>query len=378
MTYYTYGLVGALSIRCQVSTILMRQLLPTRLYPGHARVGNKGLTDLSFPPGVSVLDGVDWFWVPSIFRAVRFLRARRPGVVVFQWWSGTVLHSYLVLAAVARACGAKVIVEFHEVQDTGESNHPWASFYVRTLVPLLLRMASSFVAHSEFERQLLSRAYGIPPERLSVIPNSLSVITHVADDREEKPSAGRPQHRHQDDECRLLYFGLIRPYKGVEDLLDAFALIPASEIRRYRLTVVGETWEGWSLPAEKIADHPYRDRIHFLNRYVTDAEVSALFSDADIVVLPYRRSSQSGPLHLAMGRGLPVVTTRVDGLSEAVGEYGGSVLVDSADPSALLAGIRRAEGMQGRRFAPSVGLSETADAYCALFSGGVEGRSSGL
>ena len=62
----------------------------------------------------------------------------------------------------------------------------------------------------------------------------------------------------------------------------------------YRLTIVGETWEGWTMPAELIAASPVADRIAFVNRYVADAEVDRYFAEADMVVLPYRRSSASG------------------------------------------------------------------------------------
>jgi glycosyltransferase involved in cell wall biosynthesis len=69
--------------------------------------------------------------------------------------------------------------------------------------------------------------------------------------------------------------------------------------------VVGETWEGWTLPGEQIARSPRRDRITFVNRYVSDEELDGYLRGADAVVLPYLRSSLSGPLHVAMGYGLP-------------------------------------------------------------------------
>ena len=66
----------ALSARCEVSAILMRQLLPTRLYPGHARVG-AAMSALALPPTVRRVDGVDWFWVPTLGRALWLLAHRR-------------------------------------------------------------------------------------------------------------------------------------------------------------------------------------------------------------------------------------------------------------------------------------------------------------
>ena len=117
-------------------------------------------------------------------------------------------------------------------------------------------------------------------------------------------------HREAPDGVvNLLYFGIIRPFKGVEDLVRAYEGIPDDQADRFWLTVVGETWEGHTLPTELIAASPRRDRITVVNRYVQDDEVDGFFRGADVVVLPYHRSSMSGPLHVAMNYGLPVVVT---------------------------------------------------------------------
>ena len=143
---------------------------------------------------------------------------------------------------------------------------------------------------------------------------------------------------------------MIRPYKGLEDLIRAFDMLDEREIERFRLTVVGETWENWTLPAECIATSRYRDRITFVNRYVDDKEVARVFDQADGVVLPYRHSSSSGALHIAQSYGLPVVVTRVGGLVEAVNGYDGALLVPPYDLEALCDALRWVQRQQGLRF----------------------------
>src|SRR5205823_4572659 len=96
ISYYTCRLSNALAGRFEVSTILMRRLLPAKLYPGRARVG-RPLSTLTYASGIPVFDGVDWYGVPTLIRAIVFLRRCRPDVLILQWWTGTVLHSYLVL-----------------------------------------------------------------------------------------------------------------------------------------------------------------------------------------------------------------------------------------------------------------------------------------
>jgi glycosyltransferase involved in cell wall biosynthesis len=351
ISYYTCRLSNALAARYDVGVILMRQLLPTRLYPGRGRVGQR-LSELSYGPDVQVFDGVDWWGVPSLIRAVRFLRAFRPEVLVLQWWTGTVLHSYLVLCLAARLAGVKVVVEFHEVQDTGEARHRWASLYCRKLIKPLLRRTDGVVVHSGFDRVALRSTYeltGVPDE----------VVLHGPFDHHAVPAA-----RSSSESCRLLFFGTIRPYKGLEDLVEAFGRLPL----RYTLTVVGETWEGWTLPAEMIADSPAASRITFVNRYVADSEVDGFFAGADIVVLPYRRSSASGPLHIAMSHGLPVVVTAVGGLVEAASRYTGTTLVPAGSPSALAEAIVAATAKAGRRHTDPSSWEQSVAAFTRLFA----------
>jgi glycosyltransferase involved in cell wall biosynthesis len=350
ISYYTCRLSNALAERFDVGAVLMRRLLPKRLYPGRARVGQR-LSDLRYE--VPVFDGVDWFAIPSLLRAIRFAGRRRPDVLVLQWWTGTVLHSYLALALAARLRGARVVIEFHEVQDTGEAAHRWASLYTRWMIKPLLRLTSGVVVHSRFDLVALREVYG-----LGQVPAQIA-LHGPYDHHAVVPAARRPAEAGV---CRLLFFGTIRPYKGLEDLVEAFAELPAG----YHLTVVGETWEGWDRPARLIAESPAADRITLVNRYVADTEVDHYFGAADVVVLPYRRSSASGPLHIAMSHGLPVVVTSVGGLVEAADGYSGAVMTPAASPGDLAVAIERAAGLTGRRHADPSSWERTVSAYARL------------
>jgi glycosyltransferase involved in cell wall biosynthesis len=353
ISYYTCRLSNALAERYEVGAVLMRRLLPARLYPGRARVGHS-LAELRYAEEVRVFDGVDWWALPSLLRAVKFLRRFRPDVLVLQWWTGAVLHSYLVLAVAARRLGIRVVVEFHEVQDTGEAQRRWAARYVQRCIRPLLRRTDGVVVHSRYDEAALAEAYD-----LAAVP--VEVALHGPFDHH---LPDRPVREPGDDVCRLLFFGTIRPYKGLEDLIEAFADLGP----QYHLTVVGETWEGWDLPGRMIEESPVRDRITFVNRYVADGEVNEFFASADVVVLPYRRSSASGPLHIAMSHGLPVVVTAVGGLVEAAEHYSGAVFVPAEEPDVLAEAIVHAAGLAGRRHADPSSWERTVDAYSRLLS----------
>ncbi|MDQ3855403.1 MAG: glycosyltransferase [Chloroflexota bacterium] len=320
------------------------------------------MSSLAFDGRINVYDGVDWFWLPTIFRALALLRHERPNILLLELWTGTVLHSYLLLAVLARLQGARVVIEFHEVLDnTPEVRLPSIRAYVEVLSRLLMRLVSGFVVHSSVDRRVVEARYRLGGRPSAIIPHGPYAHYHALPGR--APRRDAPAHC-----CNLLFFGTIRPYKGLEDLVRAFDAIPESEIDDYWLTVTGEPWEGWTLPLDLIASSRYRGRITLVDRYLPDDEVGSFFAGADAVVLPYRRSSASGPLHIAMSCGLPVVTTGVGGLSEAVGHYGGVIQVPPQDPLALRDALRRARALQGQRFRDVRSWDESAGQYTSLFS----------
>lgn len=361
ISYYMLHLVNALaeSNEVKVSVILMRKLLPKRLYPGWRRVG-ANLTRLEYDPSAPVFNGVDWYWLPSMLRALMFLMRQRPDVIVFQWWSGTVLHSYLLLALVARLLRAQVVIEFHEVLDPGEAKLSFVQAYVRRIAPLVVSLAHGFVIHSEYDRKLLQKYYELKQRPIALIPHG--PYDHY------QLNGGEQHYRTLPTSCcNLLFFGLIRPYKGLEDLIKAFDALPTDEIAGYWLTIVGETWEGWTMPANLVEQSRYRDRITFVNRYVSDEEVTHIFAGADAVVMPYHRASTSGALHIAMSCGLPVVVTSVGGLIEAVADYDGAILVPPGDPAALQSALVQVAKLRGKRYTDSHSWEHTTACYQALF-----------
>jgi glycosyltransferase involved in cell wall biosynthesis len=359
VSYYTAELVEALARRGPVGVLVLRRLCPRLIYPGRRRVGRTGGT-LTYR-GAEVCDGLDWYWFPSALPALRFARRLRPAAVVLQWWTATSLHSYLLIAWLARRAGARVVLDMHEIQDVGEARVPLAGSYARRGLRRLLRAAAAVVVHSEADRDALRRHH---PETAGL---PVQVVPHAPFDRYARvpvpraawaPGKGEP--------LRLLTFGVVRPYKGHAELAAAVPLLRAAGLDVH-VTVVGEVWQGYREPLEQLAAELPADRLSVVDRYVRDDEVAGFFADCHLVVLPYRRSSASGPLSIAIALGLPVVTTSVGGLVEATAGYPGAVLVPPQDAHALAEGIRQALPLVGIQHHDVRSWSHTAERFDALF-----------
>ena len=345
LSVYTCRMAQALTAEFDVSVLLLHKVIPSRFYPGGHRAG-QSLSSLSYPDTVPVRARINFYGGLGLARAVADLVRRRPDLLVLQWWTAATLHIYLVLALAARLARVPVVIEFHETQDTGEAGVPLVARYCRTAMPLLLRLTSGALAHSEHDVDLLRSTYGGRSfDRLA-----LDVAPHGPYDHLEAAHSSDTEPDGDPGVTSLLFFGLIRPYKGLEDLIRAFDALSPAEVRRFRLTVVGETWENWTLPAELIAASPHAERIRFVNRYVSDAEAATFYAGADAVVLPYRRGSASGPLQIAMSHGLHVLLYSVGGLVEAVRNYPGARLVAPNDVAALTEAIRELPDVREARF----------------------------
>jgi glycosyltransferase involved in cell wall biosynthesis len=360
MSYYTLRLSNALAERFTVAAIPMRRLIPTFLYPGRSRVGTTS-TRLDYDSAIDVFNGIDWYWGLHFFHDLIKFKKWKPDVVIFEWWTGSVLHTYLALALLARLQGASIIVEIHEVVDSGEERIPFARAWIAVLGRPFFRLVSAFVIHSESDREPVNKSYRLRGRPCVVIPHG--PLDHHSSKNATGISAGISYRSAPSDTLNLLFFGLIRPYKGLEDLVRAFDLFDDEEVKSYWLTVVGETWEGWDLPVRLIQQSRHRQRITLINRFVHDDEVVAHFANADAVVLPYHRSSASSPAHVAMSNGLPLVITAVGGLPAAVKDYEGAILSSPRDPVSLRDAIRLLPALRGRRFRDPHSWNRTVTLY---------------
>jgi glycosyltransferase involved in cell wall biosynthesis len=155
--------------------------------------------------------------------------------------------------------------------------------------------------------------------RVHVIPHG--AFEHLTRQTDERPL---PPDLAAVEGPVVLCLGVVRPYKGVDVLVDAFRSVEGAE-----LWVVGRPL-GVSLDALRAPPH-----VRFVPRYVSDAELPAFFRRADLLVLPHRSVDVSGVLFAGLAFAKPMVLSDVGGFRELVEDHGAGRLVPPGDPAAL-------------------------------------------
>ncbi len=160
---------------------------------------------MTYTATIDVFDGIDWWWGYSVVRAISFLRARRPEVLLLQWWTAATLHTYLLLAVAGRAFGSRIVVEMHESQDPGESSYYFARCYGKVGLRLLLRLGHAALVHCQSDRLLLEEAFrlrGLPVLVAPIGPFDQYLEMPISDSEADggrglRSLVSRPRHGRQ-------------------------------------------------------------------------------------------------------------------------------------------------------------------------------------
>jgi glycosyltransferase involved in cell wall biosynthesis len=239
--------------------------------------------------------------VPDMLRYRR--RAGGADVRHFQWLPVERIDAHLLPAARPR------VLTMHNVirREAGD---------VR-----LARGMDAVIVHTRRGAELLGGG-----ERVHVIPHG--AFEHLARQPYEQPL---PPELAAVEGPVVLYLGVIRPYKGIDVLVEAF-----NEVEDAELWVVGRPL---GVSVEELRLHAPRERVRFVDRYVADAELPALFRRADLLVLPHLNVDVSGVLFAGLAFGKAMVLSDVGGFRELVEDHGAGRLVPAGDTRALGAAI---------------------------------------
>jgi glycosyltransferase involved in cell wall biosynthesis len=260
---------------------------------------------------------------------LRFRRAAAADVLHYQWLTIPPLDVRLLPARRPRVMTAHYVLP----PQPSRRQARWAGRVFGAM--------DAVIAHSEHGAARLRDEVGLDSSKVRVIPHgAFDYLTKLP---EEKPL---PPELEGAEGPVILSFGLLRPYKGIETLLEAYRRMAAAAPAAPELWIVGN-------PRMDIA--PLRElaaqaggRVRFVARFVEDAEIPAIFRRADLLVLPYLDAEHSGVLYTGLAFGKPMVLSAVGGFPE-VAETGAARLVPPGDAPALAAALEELSGDEAAR-----------------------------
>jgi len=282
-----------------IRTVSFKRLYPAWLYPGSSDTeeGNNGAIETGVYYLLDSLNPITWYTVARI--CIDF----KPDAIIIPWWTIYWTFCFWYLARRFRRANIQVVFLCHNVIEHESAG--WKIF----LAKLALQQTDRFIVQTRQDEKNLTDL--LPGAQIRRHPHPLY---------HQFPKPAR--HLARRAGLELLFFGFVRPYKGLDLLIDALHLarLPAD----FFLTIAGEFWQGQDQFRQQINEKSLQNKIEIIDRYLPDQEVADLFQRADLVVLPYRSATGSGVIPLAYHYNKPVLVTPVGGLPEVVvpGETG--------------------------------------------------------
>jgi len=265
-----------------------------------------------------------WTWTQAGNR----IRSFSPHLVVIQWWTPFWALPLAVLSRLLARNQIPVVYIAHNVLP--HESHVWN----KPLARFALGAASAIIVMTETQRLLLDQL--LPGRRAVVVPlPDFAGLSSTKTTREQARIAlGLPVHSKI-----ALFFGLVRPYKRLGDLIEAISILHGRGQEVF-LVVAGEFWEPEGKYFRQVQGLGLEEFVRLLNRYVPNEEIAPMFKAADVLVVPHLPGIQSGVAGLARSFGLPVVTTREE---DTPGDStAGVFLAEGRDPESLAGAIESA------------------------------------
>lgn len=255
----------------------------------------------------------------TYFKTARQINREKPDILIMKYWMSYFAPSLGTVANKVRKNGTKAITVLDNVIPHEQK------FFDKPLTTWFLKQNDGFIAMSE----------SVQNDLLSLYPKAKSILkphplyNHFGDKVEVIKA--RKSLEIDPNKKTILFFGLIRDYKGLDLLIDAVSMLDDS----YQLIIAGETYGSFDKYGEHIKKANNPGRIKVFNRYISDNEVPLFFSAADVCVLPYRSATQSGITSIAYHFELPLIATNTGGLKESIEKPGVGLMIPEISASSI-------------------------------------------
>lgn len=315
ITKYCYSLAQELEKRHDLLLLSYKRQYPELLYGRKSQVDSAYDAERISSEFKRLSYDIDSTSILSWFATFKKIVAFSPDLVILPWWVAFWAPMYAYFFSSLKKKGIKVVFLCINVFEHEDNT------LKRLLTKFILGRVDSIIVHSEQEKKT---ALEINP--LATVKKHLLPLFEYDAKTEVR----------NDSAMRLLFFGFVRPYKGLDTLLHALAILRNQDIS---LTIVGEFWNGKDHYLALVNVLGISDKVKIIDRYVSDQEMSHYFAEADLVVLPYRKSITSGVIATAYGFKKPVIATNVGGFYEVIQDGITGKIVPPDDPRSLAEGI---------------------------------------
>ena len=271
-------------------------------------------------------------------RLIRYAARSKPETLHILWNNKFEFFDRTILMLYYKVLGKKIALTAHNVnQARRDSKDSWLN---RTTLKIQYRLCDHIFVHTQKMKDELCQDFDVPENAVTVIRHP---VNDAFPDTELTPTEAKRRLGLRVDEKAILFFGRIRPYKGIEYLLDAFRILSADVPANYRLIVAGEPKKGSEEYLHEIRQSIKKDfnqgQVILRIQFIPDEEMELYLKGADVLVLPYKEIFQSGVLFLAYSFGLPVVATDVGSFREEIVEGSTGFLCKPGDPAELAKAI---------------------------------------
>ena len=321
---YSVHLANQLAKNNEVHAISYKSLFPRWFYPGKQKIFSG---ELSLSAGITVHELLKYHSLLSSFRAASIIKnSIRPDVVDIQWFvpqHGFILIPLMLFLKFWFRSTTRIFVTVHNI-----SPHE-RRFLDRSLSRLAFRLSDRLVVHAERLREEAVKRFCQDPEKIFVIPHGICANGDILYAKADARARLGIKEKHV-----LLFFGYVRPYKGLDDLIGAFKII--TEKFDAALLIAGEFFTKIADCREELKNSGVLEKTYLFPRYVDAEEVPIFFAAADLLIQPYKKfSGQSGVTQTAYLHSVPVIATDVGGLPELVIHGESGIIVRPNDPQAL-------------------------------------------
>lgn len=285
-----------------IEVVTFKLQYPSFLFPGKTQY-----SDAKAPAGFYIERKINSISPLNWIKVGKEIRKKNPDIVIFTYWMSFFAPCFGKIARVIkRRCNARCIGLIHNMIPHEKSvlDKMFAPYFVKAMDGFVALSQSVLDDVASLDKQGKPKCMVPHPlyDHYGEIMKRNEVLKHLDLD---------PNYRY------CLFFGLVRAYKGLDLLIDAFA---DERLRKndVKLIVAGEFYDDEKPYLEQIKKHNLEDFIIIENQYISDDNVKYYFNVADIVVQPYKSATQSGVTQIAYHFEKPMLVTNVGGLGEII------------------------------------------------------------